>query len=375
MFWLGLVLPVCFVPGFTGATIRTQLVALTLFLLLVYGALRPLGRWGEPKITQEHWIGQAFWIYAAASIGWSISWTDSIEGLWTVSIWAGSFWLGSTLESLQDLWKGLAIGLTANVIVQIAQVAGMDPVLVRSGNAGLLYNPNLLAAAIALVVVGLVTVKAWWYVPALLPGLWLTHSRGGAVILAAGLAARYLNWATVPVLVAISGGIFLWHPDQSSAFRITIWQIAWQHLTWFGLGAGTFVDVLYMTPEQGWIHLEFAHNDYLQLAFEYGLGAALPLGLLVFCLTRTTSPSWPVMVGFAVSGLFYFPLYTELTAFIGCAVAGLIVRDWAVYVDYCGSCGFPVVPRLCGEGPDIDGAGGKTVPVGFHHPDAGKVTI
>ena len=71
---------------------------------------------------------------------------------------------------------------------------------------------------------------------------------------------------------------------------------------------------------------EVTHNDYLQLAFEFGIGSLAIFAIGAFALARTESPDWLAFFTFAIAAGFFFPLYAPMLAFIGCVSAGHLLR-------------------------------------------------
>jgi hypothetical protein len=331
MFWLGLVLPVCYVPGWTGASIPTQWAVLS--------AVLPLSLWRKGELTRVHWLGIWFVGYSALSLLWAVNFPDAVWGFAVVLIWAGSFWLGSTLESLDGIWRGLAIGLSVSSLVSIVQAAGFHPLPVAdvAGYPGLLYSPLVSGSASAMVIVGLICHRLWRYIPGVLPLLVLSHNRGGALVVGVGLAGRYLGWRAVAAIVVTAAVVMYFHPSPSDIQRMQIWDAAYSNLRWFGLGPGSFTDLWMMVKELGQDVMErpeFAHNDYIQFIFEAGCGSILVFALMAAILARTEAKEWPVFAGFAALGLFFFPFHTPLCAFIGCVVAGHIVGASAYLRDF-----------------------------------------
>jgi hypothetical protein len=367
MFWLGLVLPICYVPGWTGAAIPTQ-----------WGVLAVVGAaslWRSGSVTREHWLGIWFIFFTALSLMWAVNPYDSVWGLAVVLIWAGSFWLGSTLYdsqlrsgSLADLWKGLAIGLTVSSVVSIAQAAGFHPLPVAdvAGHPGLLYSPLVSGSVSALVIVGLVCHRAWRYVPGVLPLFILSHNRGGWLVVAVGLAARYLGWRLAAGIVMFAIVLMVVHPQPSDIQRMQIWDAAYSNLRWFGLGPGSFTDLWMMVEELGQKVMErpeFAHNDYIQFVFEAGLGSVLVFALMAAILAQPKATEWPVFAGFAALGLFFFPFHTPLCAFIGCVAAGYIVAERRRVRDFERECRSYFLSGAAAPGSVSDPHGGEIVSV------------
>lgn len=300
MFWLGLILPICFIAGLTGASIPTQWSFLSIALLPTL--------WRHSQVNRFHWFGLLFVGYAALSLWWSSE--STAMGLWLVVIVVLSFWLGSVSPDLSPLWRGLAIGLSISSVVAVAQAAGWSGVESSGHPAGLLFNPTIQAASMAMVIVALACQRDWFHIPAMLPGLWLADSRGG---LGVGLISHM-----------IEGQDLLLGPSDIARWQI--WRAAFGQLTIFGHGAGSFAGLLYQVGPTVF-YPEHVHNDYLQLAYEFGIAAAPVYYIYIACLARVRATWWPAFAVFAGSGLFFFPLYTPVPAFAGAVLAGHLLRS------------------------------------------------
>lgn len=325
MLYLGIALAVCFVPGYTGATIPSQWALLSCVL--------PFSLWRKAEIGAAHWLGLMFVVWAILSTAWATNYHTSVFGLWIVSIWGLSFWLGSSLQSLAQLWKGLAIGLSISSIVAMAQALGFHPVEIAEAGRfpGLLFNTTVQGATIALVLIALVSHRLWWYTPLLWVGLALSQSKGAALVLAAALIARFTHWLFALALLVAGALAFTFLLDSADSQRLQIWGYAIRGLSLLGWGPDSFSDIYFSWYDPGlakrWLmHAEFVHNDYLQLWFEYGLGALAIFALFGLALAETENADWPVAFGFAILATFYFPLYLPIPAFIGCVVAGHLTR-------------------------------------------------
>lgn len=297
MFWLGALLPVCFIPGVTGASLPTQWAFLSLALLPAL--------WMRAEPTSAHWAGLAFVAYAAAGALFRLP--ESVPGLWFIAITALAFWLGSAAQSLSALFRGLAVGLAV------------------ASCFGLLFNNSVQGIAVALVMLALVCDRAWLFLPLLVPGLYFAGSRGGWLVLATGLLGKFCGWRWVVGAIIVVGYAAVTFLNPSDSERIQIWLVAARNLTVFGHGAGSFADMLFW-GQTFLMRPEHVHNDYLQVAFEFGIGAAPLLYVYAAGLGNSGAQYWPVFVGFAVGGLFFFPLYSPVLAFIGAVAAGHILR-------------------------------------------------
>lgn len=320
MFYLGLLLPICYIPGITGASIATQWAVLSIACAI--------SLWREPAQppTSLHYLGLGFLAFATLGLFWAPNVWDGLGAIWMIVLWGLCFRMGTVIESPADLYRGLALGLSVSSAIAIFQWFGFEPVPTFNHNvAGLFFNRTVLGATAALVILGLINERLWWYIPALLPALLLSGSRGGWLILGIGLLARAHALAALAFTLTIAFALsFI--PDSSDALRLQIWAVAWHALTWFGHGPGAFAS-FYYPAGPSLIHPEFTHNDYLQLWFEFGLGALLPFTILGFAIASSRST---VLIAFACLAAFYFPIYTPLTAFIGCIAAGHALRDFTL---------------------------------------------
>ena len=314
MFLLGLIAAVCFVPGYTGAYIPTQWV--------LGSCLLPLALWRRGPWTHLHWVGVGFLSYAALSMAWAADYYDGIWGLWLLSMIALSFWLGTTLPSMDSLLKGLALGLAVSSAVAVAQLWGWAHWSWKP--SGLLFNSVILGETCALVIVGLVSRGLWLWIPGILPAFVLSQSRGAILLLAMGLVFIYMRRPLVLLCIALGlTWTITYFPADSDILRLIIWNTTIHHLSLFGWGSGSFLG-LFIGVE----HPEYAHNDFLQLWFEYGVGSLALAYILAVCLLRTNQHEWPILATFCVAALFSYPFYTPLLALLGACAAGRCARDW-----------------------------------------------
>lgn len=315
MFLFGLLLPISFIPGITGASIPTQWALLSISLPLL---LR------RQVLPSPIWL--TFIIFAIIGTTWAPEAADTVFGLWLVVLWGLSFQLGCHMSPNHDpepLFRGLAIGLSCSGPLAVAQYLGYHPIEAFGDNvAGLLYNRTVLGAFSALVILGLIQYRLWYYIPTLLPGFILSGSRGGWLILVSGLLSR-IHW-TLALVPALAIAPFL-GASSSDAERLQIWGITLHGLSFLGYGANAFESVYVFFPDRGPTHLEFVHNDYLQLLFEFGIAALIPFSVLLTALAwRSSALLWAC----TILATFYFPLYHPLTAFLFCFVLGNALRDF-----------------------------------------------
>jgi hypothetical protein len=355
MFALGLILPVCFVPGITGATIPTQWVLLSIILAL--------SLWRRISSSFPHELGAIFCIYAGASALWAHNIGTSVLGLWYIAIWVLSFRLGAMAMSLCRLWQGLAVGLSVSTIVAVFQWLGFQPVPVFGTHpSGLLFNSTLFAACCTLVLLGLIGHRLWLYTPPLVLGLLLAQSRGAILVLIAVLVARYAN-RILALGLFIAASIYLSIiAGADDSLRLALWGQALHQLTLFGWGPDAFNDFYFIFANTLY-HGEFVHNDYIQLLFEFGIGALPIFAILAMALSCTASDDWPVILCWALFATFYFPLYAPLTAFIGCVVAGHLLRGFDPVWAFCQLRRLDCLSRVDHQEPAANSSGLGHLPV------------
>lgn len=324
MLLFGVIVSLCYVPGITGAFIATQWAVLSILL--------PWFLWRSAPLTAFHWAGLAFIAYAAVRLWYAPIFDDGVYGLWMVCIMALSFWLGSTLDSSRKLYAGLAIGGAVSSLIAVLQAFGVETVpYITPAPAGLYVNSVAQGLTLSLIAVALVSERMWIWLPALLPGIVLSASRGAWVALVVGLAAAYgVRRVWILGAVAVLGVFMLTRaPSPSDSERLYIWGAVLHNLTWLGWGPGAFSSWLLWYGNISF-YPEYAHNDALQLIFEYGMGAALPLGATCCILAQTRGREWPVVAAFVTAGCYSMPLWVPVASFLACVVAGRAVRDRAV---------------------------------------------
>ena len=327
---LGALVSLCYIPGWTGAIIATQYVVLS--------AILPFTLWRHGSLTAFHWLGIALVGYALTSLAWNTDPYGGVYGLWLLCILALCFWLGSTLQSLKQIYAGLAIGGAVSSVVGVLQAVGYQIVPTNlPTSSGIYFNTVAQGSILALLIVALLTERMYFYVVPLIPGLVLAQSRGAWLALMIGVAALFVRrtWILIPAIMVCAGA--MWFASPSDALRLKYWLIAWNELSFFGNGVGSFASQIYNDNGRV-LYPEFVHNDVLQLAYEFGIAALLPAAIFAFALSRTQSREWPVLMAFVTMSFYSFPLWMPITAFIGTLVAGRIVRSWHMdgrFNEYC----------------------------------------
>ncbi len=312
--WAGLIPTVSITPA---QALPTGLIGLTLIL--------PYALWGRFKLSLPHLLFLTFFLYAIASLGWSYD--SKWYGLWLLLPWVVGLCIGSAWDQ-RSVWMGIAIGLGISSFVAIGQWMGLTWPLTTIGiPAGLYLNQSLHGWLLALAVVGLVCNRMWpWALP-LIPGLMLSHSRAALGLIAIGLFATVIRKPLVVLALLLAlAAIVLDTPYINDIQRVEIWRYAFLILTPFGNGVGSFMELWYHDPKQIW-QAYFAHNDYIQLVFEYGIGALPLFAAWVWLALQSNDDLWPLHVTCLILACFAFPFYTPITAFIWALACGGIMRN------------------------------------------------
>lgn len=318
MFYLGLLLPVAFIPGYTGASVPTQWAVLSAFL--------PLTLWSG-RFGLGHKVLLGFLCYALISLLWSVNLWSWVWGIWLACIWFICYHYGTLNEDLQSLWKGLALGVSVSAIVAVFQKLGYAPVESHNESAaGLFFNPSLFGIICGLLLVGLLCHRLWWYMPFPALGLVLSSTRGGLAVLALGLAARYGGWLGGLAVLSAGGIAFSLSTGSGDLERMQIYGVTVPVLSWLGNGAGQFTEIWFIrTSAQKLVRPEYVHNDLIQLTYEYGVGALAVAGLFGLALRQSSHPEWPVLFAWVGLSLFFFPLWAPVLAFIGLVCLGSVL--------------------------------------------------
>lgn len=326
---LGLALTLAYVPGWTGAYIPTGWAVLSLVL--------PWTLWKGVDLSPFHLAGLVFLCWAAASAFWSPSWEGAVWSLWTLTILGLAFRFGPSLN-FPHLLQGLALGLGVSSILVILQVFRIEPVWQTTieRSSGLFFSPVILGSVSALVLLGLLSERLWWYTPLVIPSLVLSGARGAWVALSLGLASRWLRgWA---LLGLIPVTLFICF-SPSEVERATIWFATLRDLTLWGHGAGSLSDVWVLVQGRP-THPGFAHNEVLDLLYQFGLPAVLIFWMASSLLDRSDAPEFPLYIAFLALAAYSGPLHHPLLGLLGAAAAGRLAAC-PIFLGHLGSVGGP----------------------------------
>lgn len=324
-FLLGFVITIVYIPGILGASIPTG----WLFLIII-----------SPLLVIPTTI-PLFLIYAIISLLWTVNdWIGFFFLLQFIALWL-VFEFGKTIKDLRPIFKRIALGLGINSIIALSQYYGFHQVFTLDNtSAGLFLNPNIYSEISALVLVALIWLRLWYWIPLTLTGLILVHSR--AAILSLIICSLLYLYKRFPlytsigtVLISITGIIFLifgmiYYPHISAITsiqeRFDLWADTLRGIKIFGNGVGSY-EILYpyysTHVDTSLFRPRYAHNDLLQLIFDFGIGTLLLLPVIY----KAAKSVNPILYSFGVVSLLAFPLHVPLSAFIVCLVTGFIVSN------------------------------------------------
>lgn len=322
MLWLGLAISVASVPGWTSVTIPAGWAALSAFLP---GATL----WRGGTFSPLHLLLTLFCVWAIIG-SFGVDGPNALLRLWQYGLFALAFHLGSTLTSLRKIWIGLAIGGSISSAIGVIQWITPDlPIMTFSltAQSGLHYNPVMQGLFLSVLVVALASEGLWLWCLPLLPGILLAQSRGAYFVAIAGVVL--VKWRQPLLALCFGLATILYATLQHSPHdveRMQIWISSWFQLTLWGRGTGSFTD-LWLLVDTVALHPENVHNDYLQLLYEHGVGAAPFLILWAASLSVTSARSWPPSAALAIFACFSFPLYAPISLFAMALCAGRASSD------------------------------------------------
>ena len=319
---------VAYIPGIVGASISTGWLLLFIVcpILLFYC---------EFKVG---W-GFAFICYATISLVWTeilnIAWFHLLQ----LMVLGLVFVIGQNIKDLTAIFKGLALGLGVSAVVCLFQWYGFNAVYSLSNTpAGLFINPNILSEVSAIILVSLVVLKLYWWIPVTLPGLLIVHSRAAYVGLGVGLffaVWKYNRYLAIGLILAIglTGTYFYWGRFGVGSIqeRFNLWADTIQGFKFFGNGVGSYEALFpyYSTHIDTEIaRPRYAHNDLLQIIFEFGIGSILFL-MVLFNVFKTRKPEVVIIITIGAISLFTYPLHIPVPAFIAFLVAGFVTGNHA----------------------------------------------
>lgn len=276
----------------------------------------------------------------------SLLWTPSkLNGVGEALRWlllGGSFVIGRS-GLAEGIFRGAAIGIGVSSLIVLPEYF-LDWHWFNAAEtghpAGLFGNRNFLAEAALLVAIPAIWSRNILAVGLCGPALLFTGSRGAIVAATVGgfcalwrshrTAAIVLAASAAVGVIALSGSISKQHSMEN---RLAIWQDTIDGLTWTGRGVGSFYATF---PEHATrslvvgpslIRSEHAHNDYLEIAYEFGpAGLALIMAFVVMVLSQAIDEWSLVFLAFACICTFDYALHNACTAVLGMVAAGELCR-------------------------------------------------
>ncbi len=328
-------LAIAYYPYISGIATSTRWAVISLTVPTVFLFLRSQ----RYTITWAHIFGTFFLAYALVSLAWTTGWYEGVDYAWKFALLGMVFCIGFDRADPRPFLKGLSVGLGLNTISLLFQASGHWPFNAATPNSGLFGNVNNAAEIMALMTVALVAYRLWWFLLPVVPGFLIVHSR--ASVLAFGAAAWVWLWyrsrivvlSTIPlgvILVLLLAGLNI----ESAAQRTSVWADVVSNLTWQGHGLGSFyTDWPHFARRLDPLNFVFdhAHNDFLELTYELGIGVVFFLAFVVFVLAKARMEERAILCAFVALACFGFPLYTPTPAFVAAATAGFSCRVWSAF--------------------------------------------
>ena len=334
LFIFGFGLLTVYVPGITGAAIPSGwlwLILITPIALLFYKA----------NLKIEHKIGFVFIVCSTLSLAWTTRFNIGLFYCLQVISLGIVFYIGSALKDLRPIVMGLAAGLGINTLIGITQYFGSTAVFVDGAGgfvAGLFVNKNIFCEVSVSILISLMVYKLWWFIPVTIPGIVLSPSRAGLLALGVcGYIYFYSRFRYLALLFAItfSGSLALYfYYTNTFSFtsidqRFQIWADTLRGLTLFGGGVGSFETLfpkysIYINTILE--RLKYAHNDLLQLIFEYGIFSIILLPFFWNILKLKCKENY-ILYAILIISMFTYPFHNPATAFLWFIVAGYVIGN------------------------------------------------
>ena len=288
------------------------------------------------------------------SLSWSEGWRDGVDQALKITVIAGAFAYGMTLDHLDGFLKGAACGLMVSLGVVVLQAFGSDWFPFHLRPAGLFFNPDYMAEVTACVIaIALWRLPLWWSL-VLVPLVVVSEARGAILALAVtGIAMlgrqplriKAALLAGVMGLVAISV-----HRGVGIQTRLDLWRDTISGLTVWGHGLGSFWETFphyaHAADISTW-RPEHPHNEALWLTYEGGVvGVILGLGFCVALVWNIRGPSRAILAVVGIEALFGMPLHDPATALFVACCAGHLSRDGGCVRDLAVACRLALRPRL-----------------------------
>lgn len=290
-----------------------------------------------------------FFILCGISSIYPFSTKHSQSALLVIIIGAGWFYFVSQYGNPKLVMDAIAIIGIGNSMMVLSQWIGFDPIFKPKVGTihpivGFLSNPNEVSAMLAFCLPAFFRDKWKKFIPLIFAGLYAAHSTGGVISAVVSIGAYFLikdgsdamsrNENYLKLVLLIIGAIAFLHfrdTDISGAFnnRYFVWGKAVKMMIahpFTGIGIGHWKVVWKAMPVNGewWMH---AHNEYLQTAFETGIGFIAAAVLYFVGLIRSYDKSKllpaTAIVCIAINSIVNFPFHIAQTAAVAIAWMGI----------------------------------------------------
>lgn len=302
---------VTYIPYISGAATNSRwcLAAIILPICLLFVKC-------NLKFNITYLFGLLFLIYAGLSIAWTYS-DQAIYNYVHLIIIAEAFVLGFYLNTLKNVFEGLAVGIAVSSLLMLFGFQG-----------GLFININTLAETSVIILIGLAVYGLWGHMIGVVPAIVWNGSRGA--IMTVGLLFAIWIWkqsklVTVLTILVMLIVVLSGYRSFTIYDRISIWkEIYEQPFTWLGNGFDSFSVLglynIYSRPM-------FAHNDLLQIYFELGvIGVVLAVAFFLSVMVVNKNEKW-IVGAFIIISMFAFPLHLPVSSVIVLLTCGFIVNN------------------------------------------------
>lgn len=280
------------------------------------------------RLLFSHITLTAFLVWAGFSLLRTPDFFVGIDTYWHFLLFGGLFLLAPA--DMRSAYIAAGFAMCINSLATVLQLFGAVDWEWVSGPGGLFLNKNLGAEVAALVIVGLAGQggrSALLALGAAFPLLVQPFSRGAiaAVVVAGWLALWHYSRFIAALTIVLATGWALRFVQgsfrgTSIEKRVEIWSAAWDGLTLWGHGLGSFA---FAFPVYEW-----THNDLLHIGYELGApGVLLFASFFGYCLWRGALTERLVVLAFLVEGLFAFPLFMPGTLVIVALASGSLCRN------------------------------------------------
>lgn len=217
------------------------------------------------------------------------------------------------------VWLGFASLLSLNTLFMIlAWLAPNNPWFWPT--IGLGGNPNYVGCALTVCLAASIVYNFRWFIPIAVIGLILSESRNAIIIsslLGIVLLWRYSKLGVV-LIALLATVLVLWQKIDGAAAvgnRLGIWQDAVNHMTFFGHGFASFANEYANWPlrrAEALTLAPHAYNDFLEMVFDLGVGAALFWLAVIAAFERAQAPELIIGLVYVGLGLVFFPLWVPI---------------------------------------------------------------